>query len=140
MKNIYGIIALLFASALATQMAAGATLKVIIDGISKTDGVIQIILFNSEGEWLKNGVRAEKASPVTPSTEVTFVGLPAGEYGVYVHDDVNNNGKLDKGMFGKPKEPYGFSNNSGGMFGPAEWSEAKLVLSETDMEIHIQVK
>lgn len=37
--------------------------------------------------------------------------LSAGKYAVSVYIDLNGNGRLDKNMFGAPKEPYGVSNN-----------------------------
>jgi uncharacterized protein (DUF2141 family) len=37
--------------------------------------------------------------------------LAPGTYAVTVYIDVNGNGRLDKNMFGAPKEPFGVSNN-----------------------------
>lgn len=40
-----------------------------------------------------------------------FRGVPPGTYAVSVRHDENENGKLDKNMFGVPKEGWGASNN-----------------------------
>ncbi len=37
--------------------------------------------------------------------------LAPGKYAVSVYVDENGNGRLDKNMFGAPKEPFGVSNN-----------------------------
>lgn len=37
--------------------------------------------------------------------------LAPGKYAVTVYVDENGNGRLDKNMFGAPKEPFGVSNN-----------------------------
>lgn len=39
-----------------------------------------------------------------------FSNLEQGTYGIRCFQDLNNNGKLDKGLFG-PSEPWGFSWN-----------------------------
>ena len=135
------IIGMILAGSLMAQTVSAATLKIVVDGISKTDGAVLVTLFNNETSWLKTGIKNDKVKPVAPSTEIVFADLPAGEYAVWVHDDVNGNGILDKGwLFGKPKEPYGFSNDSGHMFGPAKWSEAKFTVKDADVTIHVHVK
>jgi uncharacterized protein (DUF2141 family) len=40
-----------------------------------------------------------------------FRGLAPDKYALVVFHDENANGKFDKGLFGIPKEGYGFSNN-----------------------------
>lgn len=40
--------------------------------------------------------------------------LPIGEYAVRAFHDENNNGKLDKGIFGQPVEGWGVSNDARG--------------------------
>ena len=44
--------------------------------------------------------------------------------------DLNNNKKLDTNFLGIPKEPYGFSNNKKGRFGPPKFSEASLEINK----------
>lgn len=39
------------------------------------------------------------------------LSLPKGTYAFSVYIDANGNKKLDKNMFGAPKEPFGFSNS-----------------------------
>lgn len=39
--------------------------------------------------------------------------IPAGEYAIQVYQDINNNGQLDFGLFGIPREPVGISNWNG---------------------------
>jgi uncharacterized protein (DUF2141 family) len=48
---------------------------------------------------------------VNQQVAVSFADLSSGKYAVKVFHDENNNGKMDTGMFGIPKEKYGFSNN-----------------------------
>jgi uncharacterized protein (DUF2141 family) len=39
--------------------------------------------------------------------------LPAGRYALRAFVDINGNGELDTGAFGKPKEPFAFSRKTG---------------------------
>ena len=50
-----------------------------------------------------------------PLNDVLVINMqmPAGEYVVSVYQDTNNNGKLDFGLFGIPKEPVGITNYNG---------------------------
>ncbi len=43
-----------------------------------------------------------------------FTNLPFGKYAVRAFHDENNNGKLDKGVFGQPIEGWGVSNDARG--------------------------
>ena len=47
-----------------------------------------------------------------------------------IYQDVNKNGILDKNFLGLPTEPYGFSNNVKGYFGPPSFSEASIHFEE----------
>lgn len=42
------------------------------------------------------------------------INIPVGECVINVYQDINNNGRLDTGLFGIPKEPVGISNWNGG--------------------------
>lgn len=53
-----------------------------------------------------------------------FEDLSDGIYAFAVFQDLNDNGKLDTKKFGIPVEPFAFSNNALGKFGPPKFSEA----------------
>ncbi len=43
--------------------------------------------------------------------------------------DVDSDGRLDTLPIGLPTEPYGFSNNARGTFGPPAWRQATFGLT-----------
>lgn len=49
--------------------------------------------------------------PVEAGNYTKKLSVPSGTYAIRLFLDVNNNQKLDKNLFGKPTEPFGFSNN-----------------------------
>ena len=60
-------------------------------------------------------------------------------YSFSFYHDVNSNKKLDKNFIGIPKEPYGFSNNQAGRFGPPNFEDSKIELKE-NTKLQLKVK
>ncbi len=54
---------------------------------------------------------------------IDFIDIPGGKYAVAVFQDVNYDGKLSTNFLGIPTEPYGFSKNKFGTFGPPDFKE-----------------
>jgi uncharacterized protein (DUF2141 family) len=113
-------------AALAVSSASAATLKILVEGAVPNKGTLRITLFASEEGWLKTGVRSLEIKADSPKASVLVENLPDGEYAISVIDDLDGNGRLDTNAMGIPKEPYGFSNNAKGVFGPAKWADAKF--------------
>ena len=59
-----------------------------------------------------------------------FEGLKAGRYAVAMYHDVDGDESLDTNMLGIPREPYGFSNNAVGRFGPPSFDDAAVVVPD----------
>ena len=75
------------------------------------------------------------------SATYSFKNIPAGKYAIAVFQDSNVDGKLTKNMFGVPKEPYGFSNNKYGKFGPPDFEDVSFdVKEETSISLTINLK
>ena len=110
-------------------MDGDATLTVTLTGIETQSGVIKLALFAGEegydGDTPLRGANVE----VDEATEsVTFEGLAAGAYGIKLYHDVNGNDEMDTNPFGMPTEPFAFSNDARGRFGPASWDKAAFTL------------
>ena len=68
---------------------------------------------------------ASFALPVAgDSVSTTITGLQPGRYAIRVFHDVDGDGTMSANPFGIPTEPFAFSNNARGAFGPAAWSDA----------------
>lgn len=114
-------------------------LRLIIEGIDSKTGTLLVGFCDSPKKFMKSysyGVQY----PVTSSTmEIDVNVLPLGEYAISVHHDENNNGKLDTGLFGIPKEKYGFSNNAKGFMGPPSFKECVINFTkDTTLTIVLQ--
>jgi uncharacterized protein (DUF2141 family) len=105
--------------------AEAANLSLNVEGL-KPKGQLMVLLFDAERSWnAKNGaVREIKRRVSTATTQIVVEGLAAGHYGAMVFQDLNLDGKMNFNLVGMPMEPYGFSNNSRGLFGPPAWGKA----------------
>ena len=121
------------------QFADAATLKITVEGIEKAEGKVLIGLYNTEDGWLKKEMKGETLDASIPEVIWEIPDLQEGEYAVSTYHDADSDGELNTGAFGIPSEPYGFSNNARGMFGPAKWKNAKFVVKAGENEIRIRV-
>lgn len=130
----------LFVGLCLAASAQAAELTVVVDGIHADRGNVRAALFTQAAGFPSSPAQAQ-VQPAKPWQAVfVFKGLEPGEYAVSAFHDLNANDKLDRNFVGKPKEPYGFSNNARGMFGPPEFDEARFRLGESGNTITFTVK
>lgn len=65
-----------------------------------------------------------------------FNNVPAGIYGIRIFQDKNENGKLDKGLFG-PTEPWGLSWNDDKYFGWPKFNDYCFAVSADKKDLVI---
>lgn len=93
-------------------------------------GRIYISLFDSEEHFLKKPFKTAVVNLKNRINAVKMENIKQKSFAVATFIDLNNNGKLDTNFMGIPKEPYGFSNNAKGLFGPPSFKKSKVTLSE----------
>lgn len=111
----------------AALAAEPATLTITFEGITQVSGEIRGQLFASEAAYGgKGGAPAAMfALPVAGgSVSTTVTGLAPGRYAIRAFHDVDGDGRMGANPFGIPTEPFAFSNNARGAFGPATWADA----------------
>ena len=106
--------------------ANAGDLEVQVTGISQIKGDVFVSLFNQKNQWLKKAVVGQKSTVDKGKLVLKFIDLPEGEYAISAYHDLNSNGALDTNPIGIPKEPYGFSNDAAGNFGPPSFDDAKI--------------
>jgi|SRR5579863_1841489 len=129
------------------QSETGCILRVHVDGLRNVKGVVGVLLFRSADGWpedVSKSVRHD-ASPIAAgprSATVVFNGIAAGDYGIVALHDENKNMKLDRNLFGIPKEGFGFANNPHVGLGPPPFRAAVVYVGcpTTDTLIHIIYK
>jgi len=121
------IVLLSLISLLLPRPAADLTLTVQVTNIKGNSGSIGLLLFNQSEGFPSDHSKAIGRTfiPVAQAAKgYTFSGLKPGSYAVAVVHDANNNGKMDTGMFGIPKEGYGVSNDAVRTLGPPLFTDA----------------
>ena len=96
-----------------TPAAITCTLVVHIDGFRNEKGDAGLSVFSSSDGWPDNNDKAfaHGPHPFTGTATTIKLQVPPGRYALVAIHDENSNHKLDKNMFGIPKEGFGFSNN-----------------------------
>lgn len=98
-----------------------AGLEVTVTGCTTDTGKVRIAVFATEAGFPEDDAKAARRLelPVVKGTATAkFDDLPDGTYSVVAFHDLDGDGKLKKGAFGIPQEPWGVSKNARGTFGP----------------------
>jgi uncharacterized protein (DUF2141 family) len=107
------------------------TLFIKIKGISSHDGNLRIALSNSESSFLTENPYKVKFLAITTDTVVCqFDSLIFNHYALQLFQDEDLNGELNTNFIGIPTEPYAFSNDAKGSFGPPTFKDATFVLNK----------
>jgi len=115
------------------------TLQITVNNIENIKGKLQVCITDKKEGFLKQCEYA-KAVTVTKNTiSLKIANIKTGIYSISLFHDENNNGVLDnKGFFGIPSEPYGFSNNPSTTFGPPSFEKCAFLIDK-DKQISIEL-
>ncbi|NQT62430.1 MAG: DUF2141 domain-containing protein [Candidatus Marinimicrobia bacterium] len=141
MKNTCIMIAsLLFGMSLNAQM--GVVEVEITDVVAEWGGSVNIGLYEKKG-FPKMGQAIVSENVPVRDIKAThkFENIPVGKYAIAVFQDVNGDDKLNRTIYGQPTEPYAFSNNVFGRFGPPKFAEVSFsVESDANSKLVIHLK
>jgi uncharacterized protein (DUF2141 family) len=134
-------------SAARARLGPECVLRVEVDGLRNAKGVVGVLLFHSADGWpedVSKSIRHD-AAPIPADRRratVTFDAIPAGDYAVVALHDENKNMKLDRNLFGIPREGFGFANNPHVGLGPPPFRSALVHVGcpVTETLIHIVYK
>ena len=100
-----------------------------IRGISKSEGKVYIAAYRRTDAFpsMEGRFKSWIIDARSNSTEAVME-IPADTYSIAVFHDLNNNGKMDKNLFGVPTEIYGFSNNARSTFSAPKFEAAAFEL------------
>jgi len=134
-KIIFYIILLLFYSSLSNAHGI-----IVIKGVGHNEGYIDLKIYNNKESFLKEELAIESIRKKSNKGEVIIPlsKIHEGKIAVVVYHDENNDGKLNTGLFWKPKEGYAFSNNYTPK-GPPLFSKASFFLVH-NKPVYIKLK
>ena len=133
-----GIIFLFFSS----FSNSNAQLTISILNIEENRGEILIAIYNSKNDFLIESkvYKVLKIEISNKKASGSWADLPKGNYAISLFHDINKNKKLDTNRLGIPSEPYGFSNDAIGKFGPPSYEKAKFYYDGKELAIAIKLK
>lgn len=112
------------ASAAVFAQAPGHMLTINVSNVRAAKGRIHVDICTQD-KFLKDDCQwAGEAPARLGTTQVVIRDLPPGQYAAQAFHDENSNTKVDRALFGIPKEGVGFSNDARISFGPPSWKSA----------------
>lgn len=119
--------------------SAPGTLLVQVGNVRAQTGTVHVDIC-TEAQFLKDCPRSADAPAKVGTTVVTLTGLPPGRYAAQVYYDQNGNHKLDRALFGVPKEGVGFSNDAKIRMSPPKWGEAMFSYAGQPQAIKLRLR
>jgi uncharacterized protein (DUF2141 family) len=131
----------------AAPASAGCSLRIHVDGLRNSNGVVGSVIFKSPDGWPEDKSKSFRRgpTPIAPGERqatVVWDHLPPGDYGVAVIHDENRNARLDRNLIGIPREGFGFANNPhvGLSAPPFQAAIVHVHCPVTESSIHLQYK
>lgn len=110
----------------AANAQAADRLSVPVSGLRNDDGVVRCGLYAGPEAFPKAGQESRGVIARIKGGQATcvFNGLTPGTYAVAAFHAQDNETQMQFGMFGKPKEGYGFSRNASSSMGAPAFASA----------------
>ena len=121
-------------------VAQAADLTVDVAGLTNAKGKVMVAVYDGAENFLKQPMRTAAVDAQAGNVQVRLAGLPAGDYALSIFQDQNGNGKLDMNPVGMPIEPYGFSNDAAGNYGPPSFAQSQVHLSEAGSAVTVNLR
>jgi len=129
-----GLLALLAAGA---APVSAATLTAEIGNVRNGHGHVHIDICPQDRFLKEDCPYSGDAVAQAGVTMVTVRNVPPGRYAAQAFHDENDNHRVDRALFGIPKEGVGFSNDAPIGLGPPKWGDAVFSISG---DTHIRLK
>jgi|APTNR8051073442_1049403.scaffolds.fasta_scaffold00001_276 uncharacterized protein (DUF2141 family) len=137
MKKLYISVTLMIS--LSATLFAQGKVEVTVKNIQELKGTIRMAVYSGEGNFMEKELTSKNVKVTGKEVIVVFENVKPGEYAISTYHDVDDNKELNTGFMGIPKEPYGFSNDARGTFGPPTYEKAKFkVAGDTKTSIKVE--
>ena len=127
----------------ANAQAPTSTLILQVKGVRNKTGVVRFAIFPSANGWPDDKSKSTRygSLPANGGTVTfTIAGLAPGSYGISVLHDENQNHKLDRDLFGRPKEGIGFGNNPKIGFSTPTWKQSTVHVAGASIQAEVDLR
>jgi len=137
MRSLFLPLALVFGAATAASAQSSGKLNVSVAGVRNDNGSVRCGLYSSANGFREPGREMRGAVAPIKNGQATcvFNGIPAGTYAIAVFHAEHNETQMETGLFGKPKQGYGFSNNPSSTFGPPSFESAAFTYNGGTLQL-----
>jgi uncharacterized protein (DUF2141 family) len=118
---------------------APGTLRVEVSNVRARTGTVHVDIC-TRAQFLKDCPLSAEAPAKVGTTIVTITDLPPGNYAAQVFYDENGNHKIDRALFGVPREGVGFSNDAKIHFAPPKWADAVFAYDGQPRTIRLRLR
>ena len=109
----------------------GGALSIFVEGSKAQNGIVHVSICGTPEDYSKDKAGEHYQFPMENGFAKLDLGeLRADRYAFKLFVDLNGNGIMDMNLFGIPKEPYAFSNNAMGTFGPPGFDQASFLIDQ----------
>ena len=140
MKNL--LILVLSTIAMSSFIQTKPEIQIKIQNVKQSKGPLRIAFFRKGSNFPKDEALSY-AKEVKPTKlgdlQLSWGDIPFGEYAIAIYQDINNNGVLDKNVFGYPSEPFGFSKNFKPRFSAPDFDDCKITFSGSNSSFQIKL-
>jgi uncharacterized protein (DUF2141 family) len=122
-----------------TPLFAQNKVEVTVKNLQEIKGTIRMAVYSGEDSFMKKSLASKEVKVTGKEATVIFENVKPGEYAISTYHDIDDNKELNTGFMGIPKEPYGFSNDARGTFGPPSYENAKFTVGgNSKISINVQ--
>jgi uncharacterized protein (DUF2141 family) len=120
--------------------ADGNTVTIRVTNVRNAKGRLHVDLC-PQATFLKDGCPFSASTPAqTPVTTVVVHNVPPGHYAAQLFHDENGNDKMDRGLFGIPKEGVAFSHDALRAMAPPRWDDAQFAYSGGAQALQVKLR
>lgn len=121
-----------FRAALAALLAgiavptAAADLTIAVDDVRNARGHVHVDVCPRDRFLKDDCPYTGEAAAEAGTTMIRIRGVPPGEYAIQAFHDENDNHRVDRALFGIPREGVAFSHDAPIVLGPPKWDAARF--------------
>ena len=110
-----------------------------VNNVVVSGGPVGVAIFSSAESFKREQPDYFFMFEPVSTTLLKIFPLPAGEYVMSAYQDANNNGRVDFGLFGIPKELVGITNFFGRGFPSRNFDRQKILVERTTARVIINL-
>ena len=115
-------------------------LRLRLIGFEEATGSVRVAVYESPEHLEAQQAFAGTVQVVSASEMLMVFNVPNGTWAITSFHDANNNGELDTNLVGMPTEPFAFSNNARGEFGPPTFEQMAFEVADAGLEMEIDFR